>query len=249
MTTRLFFINLGITCLAAIILYLYFRNRIGRIEQKVDLMFQLIQEYNQNQNPNPQQMSNMSYEHRTVTQENPDDLINVSDDDDDDRESDSEEVSDDENDDTIPLSISSVTLASTIKSINLAGAEIDSLHTEAPDDLDDISELDDIENNVITLDEVDEFQNEEEYVEEHAEQHVAQHVETITKVNSDIKQVNVTEEEEEEEEEEENKSLANCSVKELKEKCKNQGFTNYKGLRKNKLVELLEKKPTAENHI
>ena len=112
-------------------------------------------------------------------------------------------------------------------------------------DLDEISELDDMEHNVITLDEVDEFQNEEEYVEEHAEQHVAQHVETITKVNPDIKQVNVTEEEEEEE----NKSLANCSVKELKEKCKNQGFTNYKGLRKNKLVELLEKKPTAENNI
>ena len=197
--TRLFFINLGITCLAAIILYLYFRNRIGRIEQKVDLMFQLIQEYNQNQNV--QQMPSMSHEHRTVMQEGrPNDLISVSDDDDDDeRESDSEEVSDDDVDNTLPLNISNDTMINTIKTINLAGAEIDSLHTEAPDDLDEISELDDTENNVITLDEIDDFSDKikEEFIQEDhiEEEEEKENIETITKINPDIKQVNVIEEE------------------------------------------------------
>ena len=47
---RLFLISLGVTCLASVILFLYFRNRVGRMEQKVDLMFQLIQEYEQSKN-------------------------------------------------------------------------------------------------------------------------------------------------------------------------------------------------------
>ena len=47
---RLFLISLGVTCLASVILFLYFRNRVGRMEQKVDLMFQLIQEYEQTKN-------------------------------------------------------------------------------------------------------------------------------------------------------------------------------------------------------
>ena len=38
---RLFLISLGVTCLASVILFLYFRNSVGRMEQKVDLMFQL----------------------------------------------------------------------------------------------------------------------------------------------------------------------------------------------------------------
>ena len=47
---RLFLISLGVTCLASVILFLYFRNRIGRMEQKVDLMFQLTQELVQAKN-------------------------------------------------------------------------------------------------------------------------------------------------------------------------------------------------------
>ena len=32
---RLFLISLGVTCLVCVVLFLYFRNRIGRMEQKV----------------------------------------------------------------------------------------------------------------------------------------------------------------------------------------------------------------------
>ena len=38
---RLLLISLGVTCLVCVILFLYFRNRIGKMEQKLDLMFQL----------------------------------------------------------------------------------------------------------------------------------------------------------------------------------------------------------------
>ena len=143
--TRFFFINLGITCLSTVILYLYFRNKIGKMEQKVDLMFQLIQEYNQQQQTNnnnnqPRQMSN-----NTEWVNKQDDLISVSDDDSD---SDSDEISDTE---SIPLNISEETVNNNIKTINLAGAEIDAVQTDASDNLDDISDIDNSENNIITL--------------------------------------------------------------------------------------------------
>jgi len=242
--TRLFFMNLGITCLAVIILYLYFRNKFGKMEQKVDLMFQLIQEFNQKQNIE-RTMVFRSPEQPTMTHgEKPDDLISVSDDDD--RDSDSDEVSDNE-DNTDALNIASETLASTIKSINLAGAEIDSMYTEAPDDLDEVSELDE-EDNIITLAEVNEFQNEmKEEVDTNKDEndddtvtHFPEHqIENITKVDPAVKQVNVID----------NKPLSTYSVKELKQKCQDEGFTNYKALRKNKLIELLEKNPIVENNI
>lgn len=230
--TRLFFINLGITCLSTVILYLYFRNKIGKMEQKVDLMFQLIQEYNQQQqakNDNqPQQMSN-----NTDWRDKQDDLISVSDDDtnsdsDPDSNSDSDEISDTE---SIPLNISEETVNNNIKTINLAGAEIDSVQADASDNLDDISDIDDSENNIITLDEFhdDQLENNDNQSENNDN--------TIT--NTDIKEINVNED----------KPLEDYTVKELKSECEKRGFTNYKGLRKPKLIDLLQKHTMAENNI
>ena len=84
--TRLFLISLGVTCLACVILFLYFRHRISRMEQKVDLMFQLIQEYEQNKNITYQQSVNepantVPYMTQEGGHRNDDDLISVSDDD------------------------------------------------------------------------------------------------------------------------------------------------------------------------
>ena len=233
--TRLFFINLGITCLSVIILYLYFRNRVGKMEQKVDLMFQLIQEYNQQQqqqattNNQTPQMSNNNWEN---DQNN---LISVSDDDnndsntdtDNDTDADSEEISDSE---SLSLNISEELVNDNIKTINLAGAEVDSMQAEPSDDLDEISDVEDNDvedndvedndvedNDIITLDNNSNF--------------------NIIKTNINDTVMENTE------------SLINMSVKQLKEQCKLLGFTNYKALRKNKLIELLEKKVVVENNI
>ena len=199
------------------------------MEQKVDLMFQLIQEYEQNKNITYQQSVNepantVPYMTQEGGHRNDDDLISVSDDD---RDLDSDEVSDDDDDDEIaPLNIKE-SVPSNIKSISLSGAEVESLTVEPADDLDEISDLDDMAE-VITLEET----NNEEIMDtndnlksnEEEEEEVINDIEEIY-----VKKVNVLDD----------KVWAQKSVKELKQICEDKGFTNYKGLRKNKLVELL----------
>ena len=225
--TRLFLISLGVTCLSCVILFLYFRHRISRMEQKVDLMFQLIQEYEQNKNINYQQSVNESA--ATVpymTQEggnmnDDDDLISVSDDD---RDLDSDEVSDDD-EETPPLNIKESVL-NNIKSISLSGAEVESLTVEPADDLDEISDLED-PTDIITLEET----NNEEIIDADDAPKLDETQEEIIKDIEEVyvKKINVLDD----------KVWAQKSVKELKQICEDKGFTNYKGLRKNKLVELL----------
>ena len=223
---RLLLISLGVTCLACVILFLYFRNRISRMEQKVDLMFQLIQEYEQNkiiQQNHPQndtqavpfpdaQMGGAGGEVN---------LISVSDDDS--EYSDSDEVSDVEEDGL--LNIKETVVGENIKSISLSGAEIESLKVETGDDLDDISDFEETNmDDMITLEEVN---NDEIEVEEQEEENTSDPQEEIEEII--VKKIEVKDD----------KPLDERTVKELKQLAEEKGFINYKGLRKNKLVELL----------
>lgn len=226
---RLFLISLGVTCLASVILFLYFRNRIGRMEQKVDLMFQLTQELVQAKNISETQAMPPTHSRDDMHQmmgggsTNHDDLISVSDDEE--RDSDSEEISDTESaDEEEPINIQES--VANVKSISLSGAEIESLVVEPPDDLDDISDLDD--NEVVTLEEIMPEENEEELESENTE---IVEDEIAEEVSNDVsvKKIDVGSE----------KPLDKMTVKELKEKAAKDGFTNFKGLRKDKLVELL----------
>ena len=228
---RLLLISLGVTCLACVILFLYFRNRISRMEQKVDLMFQLIQEYEQNKiiqnhpqtsNTTPT-VSSRSMQMGGQVEAN---LISVSDDDS--EYSDSDEVSDVEEDDGL-LNIKETVVGENIKSISLSGAEIESLKVEHGDDLDDISDFEETNmDDMITLEEVnnDEIEVEEQEGEEQ-EKNTSDHQEEIEKVI--VKKIEVTDD----------TPLDEKTVKELKQLAEEKGFINYKGLRKNKLVELL----------
>ena len=227
---RLFLISLGVTCLASVILFLYFRNRIGRMEQKVDLMFQLTQELVQAKNISETQAMPPTHSRDDMHQmmgggsTNHDDLISVSDDDEE-RDSDSEEISDTESgDDEEPINIQES--VANVKSISLSGAEIESLAVEPADDLDDISDLDD--NEVVTLEETMPEEIEDELESEHPE---IVDEEITEEVSNDVsvKKIDVGSE----------KPLDKMTVKELKEKAAKDGFTNFKGLRKDKLVELL----------
>ena len=227
---RLFLIGLGVTCLASVILFLYFRNRVGRMEQKVDLMFQLTQELVQAKNISETQAMPPTHSRDDMHQmmgggsTNHDDLISVSDDDDE-RDSDSEEISDTESgDEEEPINIQES--VANVKSISLSGAEIESLAVEPADDLDDISDLDD--NEVVTLEETMPEEIEDELESEHPE---IVDEEITEEVSNDVsvKKIDVGSE----------KPLDKMTVKELKEKAAKDGFTNFKGLRKDKLVELL----------
>jgi len=227
---RLFLISLGVTCLASVILFLYFRNRVGRMEQKVDLMFQLTQELVQAKNISETQAMPPTHSRDDMHQmmgggsTNHDDLISVSDDDDE-RDSDSEEISDTESgDEEEPINIQES--VANVKSISLSGAEIESLAVEPADDLDDISDLDD--NEVVTLEETMPEEIEEELESENTEIVDDEIVEEVANDVS-IKKIDVGSE----------KPLSSMTVKELKAKAEKDGFTNFKGLRKDKLVELL----------
>ena len=220
---RLFLISLGVTCLLCVILFLYFRNRISRMEQKVDLMFQLIQEYEQNKiiqqhgsqnDPLPFLDAQMGgSQHQAEAN-----LISVSDDSD---YSDSDEVSDEEDE---LLNIKETVVGENIKSISLSGAEIESLKVEPGDDLDDISDFEETNmGDMITLEEV----NNDEIEVEEQEENASDHQEEIEEVI--VKKIEVSDD----------KPLVEKTVKELKQLAEEKGFTNYKGLRKNKLVELL----------
>ena len=219
---RLFLISLGVTCLVCVILFLYFRNRIGKMEQKLDLMFQLIQEYEQNKNiqQHDSQDDPLSFQDAQMggAQRHAEaNLISVSDDSDD---SDSDEVSDDEDE---LLNIKE-TVGENIKSISLSGAEIESLKVETGDDLDDISDFEETNmDDMITLEEV----NNDEIEVEKQEENTSDHEEEIEEVI--VKKLEVSDD----------KPLEGKTVKELKQLAEEKGFTNYKCLRKNKLVELL----------
>ena len=229
---RLLLISLGVTCLACVILFLYFRNRISRMEQKVDLMFQLIQEYEQHKiiHNNPQASNTMpthgapfqDSQAEGVERQSTANLISVSDDDS--EYSDSDEVSDIEEDDGL-LNIKETVVGENIKSISLSGAEIESLKVELGDDLDDISDFEETNmDDMITLEEV----NNDEIEVEEQEENTSDPPEEIEEVI--VKKIEVTDD----------KPLDEKTVKELKQLAEEKGFINYKGLRKNKLVELLE---------
>ena len=226
---RLFLISLGVTCLASVILFLYFRNRVGRMEQKVDLMFQLIQEYEQSKNIEatrtfkPVPVNNTMQMGGSVAR---DDLISVSDDDEEDeRDTDSEEVSDNEEEEEEEEELLQIQESvENVKTISLSGAEIESLAVEPADDLDEISDLEEEPVDEITLEEtnIDDIEDETDEVNEE-----------IVEDNNDepvtVKKIEVNNE----------KPLDKMTVKELKAKAEKDGFTNFKGLRKDKLVELL----------
>ncbi len=229
---RLFLISLGVTCLASVILFFYFKNRIGRMEQKVDLMFQIIQEYEQSKNIQPTQ----TFQPTTVSRDDVmqmggnmahDDLISVSDDDDDNQETDSEEISDNEEDEEEPI-LHIQGQVENIKSISLSGAEIESLVVEPADDLDEISDLedDDDKKEIITLEETLDEQHED--LVENVENNETEE-EIIDEESIYVKKIEVGDV----------KPLDKMTVKELKAKAEKDGFTNFKGLRKDKLVELL----------
>lgn len=256
---RLFIISLGVILLAVGMLFLYFRNKVGKMEKKVDLMFQLIQEYDQQrlQAPPVHMTGGMNQSAHQMTQENMEgvyhnnqNLINVSDDEEDD--TDSEEISDsdeeegetnmqvneDDNEDDNQIKIGDDELVP-VKTITLEGAEFggssdnqeDMNPPEQSDDLEEISDLEDDEDNTEeTGTDTHELTNEvENPYSLNADQVVEHLVEKLNENKDTSKNMGVTQE----------KPFKKMSVKELKQLCKERGFTNFSALRKPKLIELL----------
>ena len=136
-------ISLGVTSLAALALFYYFRQRIAKVEHKVDIMFQLIQEHNTARQFPPAMVRGPGQ--HSLAPEPPGELIEISGDDAD--SDDSSIVSDTEEGD--PLTISSAASGENLRAIELklSGAEASAAQGAHSADLDDLDEVSDIDDN------------------------------------------------------------------------------------------------------
>jgi hypothetical protein len=132
MSVQTLLISLAVTCVAVGITFLYFRNRMNKTEQKVDLMFQLIQEHEKNSRmANQMQMHQLHQANATAQfQNNETELINISDNENEESEEeydsdDSAEISDEEEDKLVIQNDPDGNVENTVKMISLTldGAE------------------------------------------------------------------------------------------------------------------------------
>ena len=211
MFNKMLVITLGVTGLSSVLLFLYFRNRIGQVEEKVDTVFQLIQNYESNRQAQftvhespPQeyyveeeQQQDYDEQHQQQQSNPNNDLIAVSD-----KNSDSESEEESESESEESESESEESDNEEEKQLVL-----DNKEEEVGDvKVDDVEELDSL--NLVKQD-VEEEEEEES-------------LEPSKKIHID-----------------ENNDLDKLKVSELKDLCKEKGLSGYKSLRKNDLINLL----------
>jgi hypothetical protein len=247
-------ISLGVSALGCTLLFLYFRNKISAVEKKVDVMFDLIQNHQQQQ-MNMQETMHMNSQQEFEETDNMQsqqetgawthevnsqpDLIQVSDDEED-EDNDSEEVSDSDSDEEEEEEeIPKLSLAKT-DNISLTENDIKKISVKETPVIDDTIELEEVD----SLDEIDDDDDDDNDDDNNSE------TETPDK---DIKKISVTKNDTEEnienneddnevEQEEDNDDVdyTQLKVSELKAIAEAKGLTNYKSLKKNPLIELIK---------
>ena len=237
MISRELLISLGITLLTSVLVFMYFRKRLSVVEHKLNMMFQLIEEHNQQQrvqfNPTPHpiashpvmsSMSSIKEELITVSDgENSDSETNDSDSDSD---SDSDNDSDDSNDsEKEQINISDIPNKEIIdvdevKTINLTlNHSEEKKETDSLDDLDDLESLGDTMQQVVITN-LDEKETEQT---EHYNNLIEQITTTISENKTDTVPV---------------VNLNTLRVPELKKMAKERNIKT-KGLRKAELITAL----------
>jgi hypothetical protein len=218
MSIQTLLLSVLVTFVTVGVSFFYFKNRMARTEQKVDLMFQLIQEHEKSSQIRQQFIpaQHMGGQLETVQRmEVEKELIQISEDDDSDYDSDdSAEVSDSED----KLCISDPendSLADTVKTISLSleGAEISSnINIGDVDELEEHEILDEVENLIVNkLDSV-EF---EEVVEDELDDVVLSDEESISE------------------------DYSKMTKDQLKTIAEAKGLTHYKQLKKGALIDLI----------
>ena len=252
-------ISLGFSALSCTLLFLYFRNKMTTMERKVNVMFDIVQNYQP-----VQQYSEQQFEHnqQEYTQDNlnnesnensdnnqntgawnlnaQDDRIVISDDsDDDDDDDDSEEVSDsDSEDEEIPK----LSLAKT-DNISLTENDIKKISVKEVPIVDNNVELEEVD----SLDEIDDDDEDEDENDTNNDDN-----NETNNSNNDVKTISVTKNDtennnEDDDVEDENDSnndddvdYTQLKVSELKAIAEAKGLTNYKSLKKTPLIELIK---------
>lgn len=213
MISRGLLISVGVTLLAVGLLFVYFRNKVTGIEKKVELMFNLIQNYEGQQNAMqeqymtpPQTSQDESYPQPSV-QNLKSELIEVSDDEDGDSDevSDSEDESDDEEE----------TLKFEATNIELKDDEVKTI------------QLEELNNQTKEEDSLDEDDSEEEEEEEEEEGENISPPEKEEELEAEVI-IELTEDD-----------YKKKTVPALKQIASERGLQNYRSLKKAPLIELL----------
>ena len=217
-------VSLSISALGCTLLFLYFRNKISSMEKKVDVMFDLIQNHQQEQyntqGTNHQEveehniMSNDNFNNFDENIQNNVNLISVSEDDDD-----SDEVSDSEDDVSDNEELPKISLDST-ENMTLEVNDIKKITVQEADKvlIDDSIQMEEVEDITDSLDEMDDDSDDEENNNEDVTE--VKEV-TVQKIDDDF-------------------DYSKLKVTELKALAKQKGLENYKSLKKGPLVDLLK---------
>jgi len=224
---RLLLISLATVLLSSILLFIYFKTRISKVEEKLEIMFNLIQSHAQEKQLSAEQFvpygNNSQNSMENNVQSNRVNLIDVSDNDGDDTDSDDSETDSDDEESELVIDNNSL--------------------MDNEDNEDNIKKIElSVDNKDVLF---DNYLNQENLnnLEEHDTEIIVQKEEVV---ESDKQfEAGETEEEEEEEEEEEVEveeeqiDLTKLKVVELRKLCSETGKTGYKSLKKQELINLL----------
>ena len=231
MLSRGLLISVGVTVLAVGLLFVYFRNKVSAVEKKVELMFNLIQNYETQTHQNNRaqamddamQMANSMMENNGMSMESvpqqTTSLIEVSDDDEDSEEvSDSDDESDEEEEEEETLSFEKSTSQEDTVNVDLDTIDITNLESDQSNEQSQDNEVTqvDLEKNEDSLDEEDSDLDDDE--EEGEEEENLEATEVIELTEDDYKKK---------------------TVAELKQIAQSRGLINYKSLKKTPLIQLL----------
>ena len=225
-------ISLGVSALGCTLLFLYFRNKITSMEKKVDVMFDLIQNHQQEQYNIKETMAfnnvsdNKTQENVGVetqgdwaTEDNTPkrNLIEVSEDD----ASDSEEVSDSDEEESDYENLPKISLDK--ENMTLEVNDIKKITVQETDKVkvDDSVQLEEVEDITDSLDEIDEDSDDEDNTTEETNETNETNEITVEKIDDEF-------------------DYNKLKVPELKTLAKQKGLQNYKSLKKGPLVELLK---------
>jgi len=223
---RLLLISLATVLLSSILLFIYFRSRIVKVEEKLEIMFNLIQSHAREEQMTQQFVPYENNVQNTVEENTRVNLIDVSEDED--GESDSDESDSDSDDEMNNLVIDETLLEENVKKIELTLESKDVLFDNMTQE--NMNHLEDVQTDIIVQKGMEEEYNEEEDNEEEDNE------------EEDNEEEDNEEEDNEEEDNEEEMiiDLTKLKVVELRKMCSDNGKTNYKSLKKAELIQLLQ---------
>jgi hypothetical protein len=249
-------ISLGVSALSCTLLFLYFRNKITNIERKVDVMFDLIQNHEQQQESHVNNIresyptsndagdndTNQENWSNTAQDDNQDDKIMVSEDDD------SEEISDsDEEDSDDEEEVPKLSLANT-ENITLSVSDVKKVTVqEIGNNNNNLNDLNDL-NGGDSLDEIDIDEDDEDNEGDEEDDNDVSKI-VLKKINADEDKLSDDVPDNSENDDTEIGHINNeddevdynkLKVSELKSLAENMGLTNYKSLKKGPLVDLIK---------